>query len=172
MIRTSFIKNKQIVVLVATIFIIGTICGSIYWNKHMITTNYNSYIFNYYRVILPIISCLLSFIYLGQLLGLFNVFLEGFSIPLILLYYINKISLKRIIFGIVNLLIKKTIYLFLLFLLICSLIRILISSTKKDKNYKIMIYNYKRCLVIIFLIILNELFIYFLGNKILSAFHF
>ena len=84
---------------------------------------------------------------------------------------------KGFIFGLIYNIITKLVYLFLLIMLITTLIKISINIinylVKKNRFYKDkIIVLFKKALMCIILIILNDIILYFIGNNLINIFNF
>ena len=174
MIRTSYLKNKSLLFFSLLILLFGIVFGVIYYKDCILNIESSNYIqiFNTYRIIIPLLCLILSNIIIGHLFGYFSLFLEGMSISLNYLYYLSVFSFKKLIYYVIYLIINKSLYIILLFLIIIYTGKIVSNLLKKDKDYKYIFKQIKKSTLVIILIIVNELFIYFIGNKILLLFSF
>lgn len=184
--RTSF--NKKFILFLLVLFVMGIITGLGYFNffnadlKSTITTSFHNFILNINEIkinnIIPhglFISFLIitSFLVIGLPICLFYLFYNGFLVGFVIRSFTFIKGFKGFIFSLVYLLITKVIYLFFLFLLIMTLIKLSIKIIRKDnfKKEKIFILS-KRSLLCFIIIFLNDLFLYFGGGKILNIFNF
>jgi len=184
--RIVFIK------FIVSLFIIGIIFGFIFYSnesnliktniineitnlkEYLILTRQNNFL---YHIILLSVLTVLSLLVIGLPIILFYFFYEGVSFGYLLaaLFHINGID--GLFFGIIFSLINKLfIYLALIYLIYTSYHyskSVIISA--RNKNYQISSYISKhlfRIILIFLFVILFDVFIYFLGNKIVGYFIF
>ena len=177
MIRTSFKNNKRVLLLYSIILVIGIISGVIYSNKILtidsslikqITVN-SLLSFNIFRIVFIIITPFLTYIFIGPFFSLFNMFLEGLSMGVIILSLYLKAKLKGLIFSIVIIIIGKLIYCILILILGIISIRYILDRKKDNlNNYKYL----KKTFIIILLTIINEFIIRKIAIKICLYFSF
>lgn len=180
-------NNFSILKFIFFLFIIGFFIGIyVYLNqidivKESVVTelnNLNTYILNskqnnfIFHIILLCILMVASISCIGLPLILFYLFYEGISAGFLLasLYGFKKLS--GITFGIFYLSVTKILYLFLITYLVIVSIRyakeILINLKNNKKD--LIINQLIKCFFVLIMVLLNDVFLYFLGNKIIKLF--
>lgn len=135
------------------------------------STNQNNILFH-----LGLLSILtiLSLILIGLPIGLIYYFYEFVSIGYLLSSLFNYKKLNGLLFGSIFVIINKMLFLLLLSYFLINTINYTkkyLKSLKLSKKDLIINYLYK-CFFVILIIFLNDIFIYYLGNKITSIFLF
>lgn len=184
--------SKKIYLFLGILFTIGLILGIIFLvyldesSKEIILLNINEWLQGlentHLNNILPhiiILSSLfiLSLFLVGLPLILFFVFYNGFSIGFMLMALVDIFGIKGILYGIIYTLISKGIYLFLLFIFIITMIKIVVilfkNYFKKEKMSKDGLnLLFKRTLICIAGILISDIILYFWGSKIIMLFNF
>ena len=180
MIRTSIKKHKYLLIFILSIFIISILLGIFYGMKCNVNIKddlikYTNYRFNYLHISMPILIILSSFLLLSPLIGAFTVLIEGFSIGLIFYSYTKYFRLFGSIYSIINIIVFRLVYLFLIIILIIKTINqfiYIINSKNNPDFYKTIYIKYKNYIVIFLLILLNEIFTKCFFNKIYLYFSF
>lgn len=184
---TSVNRNKNTLLFLNIIFVIGIICGFIYFNyleseifinleKAITNINFNSNLF--YHIIFISVIFLFSILFLGPLIGLFLYFYEAISIGFIIhvFYYYSGIS--GVIYSVLYVFLFKFIYIvFFAFILLKSMkifknVIAFFILKKYDEIKKIIISNYISILKYSVIIFVYDIFIQFCGNSILKIFSF
>lgn len=184
--------NKKMYLFLGIIFAIGLALGFVFLiyldesSKELIFLNINEWIQNLsgshinnilsHLVILSSL-CLLSIFIVGLPLVLFFVFYNGFSLGFMLMSLINIFGVKGFLYGLVYIIITKSIYLFFSLILVTSFLKLSIIILKKifqkDKwnreNINILI---KRILLCIAIILIFDVILYFGGAKLITLFNF
>lgn len=184
--------NKKMYLFLGIIFAIGLALGFVFLiyldesSKELIFLNINEWIQNLsgshinnilsHLVILSSL-CLLSIFIVGLPLVLFFVFYSGFSLGFMLMSLINIFGVKGFLYGLVYIIITKSIYLFFSLILVTSFLKLSIIILKKifqkDKwnreNINILI---KRILLCIATILIFDVILYFGGAKLITLFNF
>ena len=120
------------------------------------------------------IFIVLSIIVIGLPIFLIYYFYEFVSIGYLLSVLFSYKKLNGLLFGVVFTCINKILFLLILSYFLINMINYTkkyLKSFKINKNDLIMNYLYK-CFFVILLVIINDLFLYFLGNKLTSIFLF
>ena len=188
--RNGYSKRNSLVTFMLLIIIIGFICGIIYYyklpNVTRDTLNINFQSFNMLdkvnnittHIIIISLIVILSFFIIGLPIAFFYLFYEGLAIGFSFIVYYKVKKFKGIILALIYNLIYKFIFLFLLFIFIFKIIDIIYNILrylfyKKTDEIKVIIFNkVKNTLMIIFLLILNDIVIFFAGPHILKLFKF
>ena len=125
-------------------------------------------------MILSLFLVLSSFL-IGTPLYIFYIFYNGFTIGFTISSLCKIYNFKGFIYSLIYILITKGLYLFLLLCFLTLLFRVgenivfyLIKKTKPSNHEKTL----KKATIFLFLIFINDIFIYFYGNKILAIFKF
>ena len=184
--------NKKMYLFLGIIFAIGLALGFVFLiyldesSKELIFLNINEWIQNLsgshinnilsHLVILSSL-CLLSIFIVGLPLVLFFVFYNGFNLGFMLMSLINIFGVKGFLYGLVYIIITKSIYLFFSLILVTSFLKLSIIILKKifqkDKwnreNINILI---KRILLCIAIILIFDVILYFGGAKLITLFNF
>lgn len=135
------------------------------------STNQNNILFH-----LGLLSILtiLSLILIGLPIGLIYYFYEFVSIGYLLSSLFNYKKLNGLLFGSIFVIINKMLFLLLLSYFLINTINYTkkyLKSLKLSKKDLIINYLYK-CFFVILIVFLNDIIIYYLGNKITSIFLF
>lgn len=188
--RTSI--NKKLWLLVSIVLILGISCGIFYLffiSSNEKTTIINSitsffqtldhikinYLSNHFLLIPAFIMT--AFIGIGTILILFYLFYIGFLIGFIISNFIIVAGFKGFIFGLIYVLVTRLIFLFFLGILTIALIKISYylfkSIFNKRINYKnIIAGQVKRAILAFIIILINDTFLYFLGDNLVNIFKF
>lgn len=186
--RTSIKLNKKLMVFVISLFLIGIILGIGYYFlqskgiKLVITnelSNISEIINNsknnilYHFIILTIIF-ILGFIVIGTPLILFYLFYEAMSLGFLITIFTVNYEFKGLIFSLLFIIMYKFIYLLILTYISLNSLKtsklILKSFLMKtnDTIYNLIKNNTLKYLTIIIISLINDIFIYFIGSKILN----
>ena len=173
MLWTSLKKNKYTLSLALIILLFGIKFGRIYFSDNIsnLIKDY-SYHFNYYRIIIPAICIILSCLMIGPIFGYFSVFLEGMSTSMVYLYYLDVFSFKKFIYYLLFIFITKLIYIILIILLLFFSNNIVKELFKKNKDFRFICLQIKKSIILLIGLTINEVIIFFMGNKLLSLFSF
>ena len=183
---------KKIYVFYSVIAIIGLILGLVFLlsmneaNKEIIFLNINEWIQNIENghinniithVVVLSSLFILSLIIIGLPLNLFLNLYNGFSIGFIIITLTNLFKIKGFFYSIIYIIITKAIYIFFSFILTASnskycLVNInMFLKTFKFNKEQLTILCQKN-LLCIGIIICYDIFLYFVGSKILTIFNF
>lgn len=120
---------------------------------------------------------ILSSFLIGTPIYIFYIFYNGFTLGFIISTLTKLYSFKGLLYSLIYILISKGLYLFLLGLLMLTFFKIgenvlnnLITAKNHLKTRRELLY--KKSLLLLLFIFLNDLFLYFGGNKLLSIFNF
>ncbi len=183
---------KKIYAFYSVISIIGLILGLVFLismneaNKEIIFLNINEWIQNIENghinniithVVVLSSLFILSLIIIGLPLNLFLNLYNGFSIGFIIITLTNLFKIKGFFYSIIYIIITKAIYIFFSFILTASnskycLVNInMFLKTFKFNKEQLTILCQKN-LLCIGIIICYDMFLYFVGSKILTIFNF
>ena len=130
-----------------------------------------------YHILILSVFTFLSILVIGVPVILFYLFYEGVSIGFLLASFINYKKVSGLLYGSIFIIFNKILlYASLIYILIASINyskKVILSLKRKD--YKIYEYLFSHLIKMVFIllvIIIYDIFIYFLGNKILSYFIF
>ena len=191
LIRTSF-KNKGILIFLISIFLIGFIFGFIYYFKLPLITktginenlldiksllkDANLNYFFQHNIIFTMIF-FLSFTVILFPFIIFYLFYEGVSLGFSFIIFFSSFKMSGLIYSLILFIITKLLYLLFIFYLIYN--SFIITKTmillilKKNRNINITFKKYlQRLIILIVIMLLYDVFIYFLGSKILCLFKF
>ena len=183
---------KKIYAFYSVISIIGLILGLVFLismneaNKEIIFLNINEWIQNIEsghinniitHVVILSSLFILSLIIIGLPLNLFLNLYNGFSIGFIIITLTNLFKIKGFFYSIIYIIITKAIYIFFSFILTASNSKYCLVNIKtflktfKFNKEQLTILCQKN-LLCIGIIICYDMFLYFVGSKILTIFNF
>lgn len=183
---------KKIYVFYSVIAIIGLILGLVFLlsmneaNKEIIFLNINEWMQNIENghinniithVVVLSSLFILSLIIIGLPLNLFLNLYNGFSIGFIIITLTNLFKIKGFFYSIIYIIITKAIYIFFSFILTASNSKYCLVNIKtflktfKFNKEQLTILCQKN-LLCIGIIICYDIFLYFVGSKILTIFNF
>lgn len=139
--------------------------------KTISTTNQNNIL---YHVSLLSILIILSLVIIGTPIIMFYYFYEFASIGYVLAAFYQYKKINGILFGSIFIVVNKILFLAILtYFLISSIIytKKLINNLKRPKN-DIIINQLLKGFFILSIIFINDIILYFIGNKIISVFLF
>lgn len=185
--RTSY--NKKSYVFLSIIFVIGILCGLLFLNiidnetssniiqkiTYYIESNSLSTSFILKHIIVLAIIIVFSFFVISIIFSIIYLFYNGLTIGLLISLLYSISGLKGLLYSIIYILIVKTIFIILLLFFISMSMKIGICIFKyffykdNDKINKLIRY-FKKTLVIYILIIINDIFVYYVGSNILKIF--
>ena len=188
LIRTSLKKYYKYIIFFISVLAVGLLSGFIYFNlvkgnividleKELLQMNFSANNMLYHIIILSIL-CFAVFWVLGIVLGMFLFFYEAMSIGFILGAYFSYFGVSGMIYGLIYSLIFKSIFIILFSVILIKAISFTKNMIgyfllKKDSSFKnIAINNFITIIKYCFFIIVNDLFLILLGNKIISIFSF
>lgn len=179
---TSLQKHKSLLVFFSILFLFGIITGIIFYFKQDISLRreleeclkdlFSSNVFSmrniFYHLFIFLCICVSLFCFLGIPLFVFALFFEGLSIGFVIPIFILLFKVRAIGYFLVYFILVKFFYLCLLFFFFIKMI----SFTKtylvclKNKNY-LFLDNLKYIVILGVMFLANDLFVFFVGNKIL-----
>lgn len=119
------------------------------------------------------VFAMLSITIIGIPLCLFYYFYEGVSVGFLIMAFIKYKNIKGLLYGTIFIIINKLIYIILITYLLLISIQYAKNILNNKKDKKNLIINYLVKIFIVFIIILiNDLILYLVGNKLLSIFLF
>lgn len=184
--------NKKVFIFISIILLIGIISGILFLiflneaSKELIFLNINEYIqnLNNYKInnifmdtIILSSLLILSIFIIGIPLSIFFIFFNGFSIGFIISSLSSIFGFKGLIYSIIHIIINKLVFLFFLYFLFLAMYKIVLLLIKywvhKEKiNKDEIIHLFKKIILCLLIIIIYDLILYFLGNKIMNLFNF
>lgn len=185
-------NKKQYLFFLLIVLFIGVVGGVFFLqymgesSKEIVLSNINEWVMkiegvhvNYilsHMLILSMFLVIASF-FIGMPLYIFYLFYNGFSIGFIVSSLGAIFGFKGIVYSFLYILVTKGIYLFFLLFFLFFLIRIgekvFLRVIRREKgNGDIVHFLYKKSLLVFAIIFVNDVFLYFLGGKILNIFSF
>ena len=179
-------RKRFTVKVIVYLFLIGLLFGLLYYFsykpdlnayidsfiKTIYSSNQNIILFNIGAVSALFLS---SIIMVSMPLVYLYIFIEGFSIGYTLGLFIITKGLKGLLFYSLFFIICKFIYIIIIiyFTIMCTKYIENIIKYIKDKNkeylYNSIINNFYRYIFVLIIVLLNSIFIYFYGNKLLLS---
>lgn len=173
-------KERHVLIFAATIILISIITGFIYGiNNNISIDNYinslsehNILFFNDLLIVLVFLFATISLI--GIIFNIFILGIEGVSIGYIIALFYNHYSVNGIIYSSILIVVNK---LFLLIILIYLFVTCYIYVKKSIKNIMGLNNDYvkhllmpllKKYMVISIILIIYDIFLYFVGNMLLN----
>lgn len=186
---TSISKKMYIFMLV--ILIIGIITGIVFVimldeaTKEILFLNINEFLQNFsntninsglmHLVILSSLLILSIFLVGGPLL-IFYMFYNGFSIGFVVSSITYIFGIKGMLYGSIYILISRLVYIIVLIIFNVNLFKIIKcnidSLVYKKSNKESLSVFYKRSIVFIGIILINDVILYFGGGKLVNLFNF
>lgn len=181
-IRTSFKKHKSIFLFLFIILIFGIISGTFLYFKQdpniretiilNIGNVFNHNIFDLKNIVVHLGTILIiiasAFIFLSLPIIIFAIFFEGISIGFIIPIFISIYKVKSLYAFILFIVFTKIIYLITLAILFIIIITFTKNYIYYFKTKKIsFITQLKKMFLLCIITLLNDLFIFFLLNKVL-----
>lgn len=178
--RTS--SSKQILLFLIMILIFGIFTGFLFYSFQNDTTKttilsnltnlFSKNVFSindiFIHLLVYLIILILAFIFLAIPVLTIYIFFEGISIGFVLSIFLNLYKFKSLIYFFGYTVIIKLLFILLLFILFIKLITFTKDYFKHLKNKNTTYINsLKKCFIILAILFINDLFIYFVGNKIL-----
>lgn len=182
--------NKKLYFLISTFLVVGIVLGIVFVlmqdeaTKEILFLNINESIqkFSAYKInlmgihLMTLSSLLvLSIFIIGGPLIIFFLFYNGFTIGFIICNLTLIFGIKGLLYALIYIIITRGVYLVLINLLITKLFKIIKNVInkviKKEKNNNLVFYI-EQSLIIIGIIFINDIILYFLGNKLMNLFHF
>lgn len=181
-IRTSFNKHKSKFLFLFILFIFGMVTGILFYFKQDVTLRdelvhsleglFQNNVFPikniFYHFLLLLLLCFTIFCFLALPIFVCYIFFEGLSIGFIVPIFLSLFKINAALYFLLYFVLVKLVYLVFLFLFFVKIL----SFTKtyivclKNKNYSFLA-NLKYILLFVGLILVNDLFVYFVSNRIL-----
>ena len=183
--------SKKMYVFMLVILIIGIITGIVFVimldeaTKEILFLNINEFLQNFsntninsglmHLVILSSLLILSIFLVGGPLL-IFYMFYNGFSIGFVVSSITYIFGIKGMLYGSIYILISRLVYIIVLIIFNVNLFKIIkcnIDSLvyKKSSKESLSVF-YKRSIVFIGIILINDVILYFGGGKLVNLFNF
>ena len=183
--------SKKMYVFMLVILIIGIITGIVFVimldeaTKEILFLNINEFLQNFsntninsglmHLVILSILLILSIFLVGGPLL-IFYMFYNGFSIGFVVSSITYIFGIKGMLYGSIYILISRLVYIIVLIIFNVNLFKIIKcnidSLVYKKSNKESLSVFYKRSIVFIGIILINDVILYFGGGKLVNLFNF
>lgn len=183
--------SKKMYVFMLVILIIGIITGIVFVimldeaTKEILFLNINEFLQNFsntninsglmHLVILSSLLILSIFLVGGPLL-IFYMFYNGFSIGFVVSSITYIFGIKGMLYGSIYILISRLVYIIVLIIFNVNLFKIIKcnidSLVYKKGNKESLSVFYKRSIVFIGIILINDVILYFGGGKLINLFNF
>lgn len=183
--------SKKMYVFMLVILIIGIITGIVFVimldeaTKEILFLNINEFLQNFsntninsglmHLVILSSLLILSIFLVGGPLL-IFYMFYNGFSIGFVVSGITYIFGIKGMLYGSIYILISRLVYIIMLIIFNVNLFKIIKcnidSLVYKKSNKESLSVFYKRSIVFIGIILINDVILYFGGGKLVNLFNF
>lgn len=183
--------SKKMYVFMLVILIIGIITGIVFVimldeaTKEILFLNINEFLQNFsntnincglmHLVILSSLLILSIFLVGGPLL-IFYMFYNGFSIGFVVSSITYIFGIKGMLYGSIYILISRLVYIIVLIIFNVNLFKIIKcnidSLVYKKGNKESLSVFYKRSIVFIGIILINDVILYFGGGKLVNLFNF
>lgn len=183
--------SKKMYVFMLIILIIGIITGIVFVimldeaTKEILFLNINEFLQNFsntninsglmHLVILSSLLILSIFLVGGPLL-IFYMFYNGFSIGFVVSSITYIFGIKGMLYGSIYILISRLVYIIVLIIFNVNLFKIIkcniVSLVYKKGNKESLSVFYKRSIVFIGIILINDVILYFGGGKLVNLFNF
>lgn len=183
--------SKKMYVFMLIILIIGIITGIVFVimldeaTKEILFLNINEFLQNFsntninsglmHLVILSSLLILSIFLVGGPLL-IFYMFYNGFSIGFVVSSITYIFGIKGMLYGSIYILISRLVYIIVLIIFYVNLFKIIKcnidSLVYKKSNKESLSVFYKRSIVFIGIILINDVILYFGGGKLVNLFNF
>jgi len=183
--------SKKMYVFMLIILIIGIITGIVFVimldeaTKEILFLNINEFLQNFsntninsglmHLVILSSLLILSIFLVGGPLL-IFYMFYNGFSIGFVVSSITYIFGIKGMLYGSIYILINRLVYIIVLIIFNVNLFKIIKcnidSLVYKKSNKESLSVFYKRSIVFIGIILINDVILYFGGGKLVNLFNF
>ena len=179
---TSLKRHKSLLLFIAILFLFGVVTGFLFYFKQessvketvslSLTNLFQNNVFTikniFYHFIILLIVCSTLFCFIGLPILVIYIFFEGLTIGFILPIFFSLFKINAILYFLLYFLLVKFFFVFLLFMLFVKSIYYLKSYLicLKKKSYDF-IKSLKYIVVLIFIILMNDCFVYFVSNRIL-----
>lgn len=179
---TSLKKHKSLFLFISILFLFGFITGILFYFKQEASVKesillslanlFQNNVFTikniFYHFIILIVICATLFCFIGLPILIFYVFFEGITIGFIVPIFFSLFKINAIWYFLLYFFLVKFLFVFFLFMLFVKSIHYLKNYILclKKKSYAF-IKNLKYIVILIFIILLNDLFVYFVSNRLL-----
>lgn len=179
---TSLKNHKSLLLFVSILFLFGIMTGFLFYFKQDLSLRqeivaslaglFQNNVFTlkniFFHLFFLVLLCALLFCFLGLPLYIMYVFFEGISLGFIIPIFVSLYKINFIGYFFAYFFLVKFIYILLLFFFFIKAFQFTKTYFQclKNKTYVFMT-NLKYILFLSALLLLNDFFIYFLGNKIL-----
>lgn len=179
---TSLKKHKNLFLFISILFLFGFATGILFYFKQdatiketinlSLTNLFQENVFTikniFYHFLILIVICSTLFCFIGLPLLILYIFFEGITIGFILPIFFSLFKINALWYFLVYFFLIKFLFLFFLFFLFVKAIHYLKNYIicLKNKSYDF-IKNLKFILVFLVLILINDVFTYFVFNRIL-----
>lgn len=182
---TSRLVKSNYFYVITMLFVLGIIAGVILFSKANIDDKeslinsikeYDKYIINYKFNINHIILLILLIIFGLSVLAIpiifFILFFEGVYFGYALIIFYNSFKIKGIIFYILKFILFDLFYFIIISILIFYSFKFIKKSFSSMKYQKIFSNYIIKCIILLLLLIINEIFIYYILKHIIRLFIF
>ncbi len=179
---TSLKKHKSLFLFLSILFLFGFVTGILFYFKQeasvketiLLSLNnlFQENVFPikniFYHFIILMIICSTLFCFIGLPLLIFYIFFESITIGFLFPIFFSLFKINAIFYFSLYFLLIKFFFLFFLFLFFVKSFRYIKSylSCLKRKSYDF-VKNLKYVAILILIILINDLFVYFVSNRIL-----
>lgn len=179
---TSLKKHKSLFLFISILFLFGIITGILFYFKQessvketinlSLTNLFQNNVFTikniFYHFIILMVICSTLFCFIGFPILIFYIFFEGVTIGFILPIFFALFKINAFWYFLLYIVLVKFFFVFLLFFLFVKSFYYLKNYflCLRRKSYDFM-KNLKYIVILIFIILINDLFVYFVSNRIL-----
>lgn len=183
--------SKKMYVFMLVILIIGIITGIVFVimldeaTKEILFLNINEFLQNFsntninsglMHLVISSSLLILSIFLVGGPLLIFYMFYNGFSIGFVVSSITYIFGIKGMLYGSIYILISRLVYIIVLIIFNVNLFKIIKcnidSLVYKKSNKESLSVFYKRSIVFIGIILINDVILYFGGGKLVNLFNF
>lgn len=179
---TSLKKHKSLLLFISVLFLFGFITGILFYFKQEASVKesillslanlFQNNVFTikniFYHFIILIVICATLFCFIGLPILVLYIFFEGITIGFIVPIFFSLFKINAIWYFLLYFFLVKFLFVFFLFMLFVKSIHYLKNYILclKKKSYAF-IKNLKYIVILIFIILINDLFVYFVSNRLL-----
>lgn len=179
---TSLKKHQSLLLFISILFLFGLITGILFYFKQdastketivlSLTNLFQNNVFTikniFYHFLILIVVCATLFCFIGLPLLIIYIFFEGITIGFILPIFFSMFKINAIWYFLLYYFLIKFLFVFFLFMFFVKSFNFLKSYIYciKKKSYAFM-KNLKYLVILIFIILINDCFVYFVSNRIL-----
>lgn len=179
---TSLKRHRSLFLFISILFVFGLITGILFYFKQeasvketislSLSNLFQNNVFTikniFYHFIILMVICSTLFCFIGFPLLILYIFFEGITIGFILPIFFALFKINAFWYFLLYFVLVKLLFVFFLFLLFVKsfqYLKIYLLCLKR-KSYDF-IKNLKYIVILVFIILLNDLFVYFVSNRIL-----